>query len=256
MRTWQSALNWARKMGWLRDLISIDLFDVDDDGEMIKGRPLTDAEFKRMLAVCDTVCPLGVDSWTFLLRGLWESGLRLGEAMNLSWDDDSSIIPLKTRRGGYLLKIPAGMQKNRKSQEVPTTPDFAALLDKVANDDRLGWTFNPSPRRPWNKRLGTAQVGRIISDIGEAANVMVNDENKPASADDLRRSFGQRMADAGLPPRDLQSIMRHSNLATTEKYFLRHRVAEQADRIAMYLGTPRRIDVESETKGSTQVVTT
>jgi hypothetical protein len=47
------------------------------------------------------------------------------------------------------------------------------------------------------------------------------------------------MADAGIPPRDLQAIMRHASLATTEKYYLRHRASEQADRIASYLDGSR-----------------
>ena len=82
-----------------------------------------------------------------------------------------------------------------------------------------------------------------MSKIGKAAGVIVNKaEGKFASAHDLRRTFGQELADAGLPPRDLQAIMRHANLATTEKYYLRHRAVEQAERIAMYLGTHQQMN--------------
>jgi integrase len=66
------------------------------------------------------------------------------------------------------------------------------------------------------------------------------------TAHDLRRSFGQRMADAGIPPRDLQAIMRHASLTTTEKYYLRHRASDQAERIAAYLGTSARINAEQQ----------
>ena len=52
---------------------------------------------------------------------------------------------------------------------------------------------------------------------------MFVNETKPASAHDLRRSFGQRLADAGVLPRDLQAIMRHKHFSTTEKYYLTHR---------------------------------
>ena len=64
--------------------------------------------------------------------------------------------------------------------------------------------------------------------------MFVND-TKPASAHDLRRSFGQRLADAGVLPRDLQSIMRHQHFSTTERYYLTHRAADQAERIAQVL---------------------
>ena len=64
----------------------------------------------------------------------------------------------------------------------------------------------------------------------------------------------ERLANAGLPPRDLQAIMRHANLATTEKYYLRHRAVEQAERIAMYLGTHQQVNEKTVHAESTQTV--
>lgn len=234
VRTLQAALNWGHKMGWLDKPVVIDL-KVDDDSAELKGRPLTDAEFQAMLEACETVCPKSPESWQFLLRGLLESGLRIGEAMNLSWDDDSRITPLRTRGGGYLLRIPARMQKSRKGQTIPTTPGFASVVDEIEHERRTGWVFNPAPLGHSQRRLSKRWVEKVISKIGKAAGVVVSDNGKPASAHDLRRTFGQRMADAGLPPRDLQAIMRHESLATTEKYYLRHRATEQAERIARIL---------------------
>ncbi len=49
--------------------------------------------------------------------------------------------------------------------------------------------------------------------------------------------FGQRIADAGLPVRDLQSMMRHASIITTETYYLRHRAHDQGKRIEAYLAT-------------------
>lgn len=105
---------------------------------------------------------------------------------------------------------------------------------------RTGWVFNPGARRG-QRRLTPEQVGRTISLIGKAACIVVNATAKAASAHDLRRSFGQRMADAGLPSRDLQAIMRHASITTTEAYYLRDKVQDQAKRIAMYLGTSARM---------------
>jgi len=234
MRALKAALNWGHKMKWLPEPCRFEMIECDDD-ETAKGRPLTSEEFQAMLAACDVVCGSAAPSWKFLLRGLWESGLRLGEAMNVRWEGDTYIVPLRTKKGGYLLRIPGRMQKNRKTQEVPTTPLLGALLDEVPDDQRTGWVFNPAPLRSWNRRLTPEQAGRIISEIGEKAGVIVSDSGKFASAHDLRRSFGQRMADAGIPTRDLQAIMRHASITTTEKYYLRHRAADQAERIAMYL---------------------
>jgi len=234
--TVKAALNWAhKKKRWLPGVVVFEPIEVDED-DAAKGRPLTVPEYQSMLKACDTVCKREPASWKFLLRGIWESGLRLGEAMLGSWDDDSAIRPLKTRNGGYLLRIPATCQKNRKTQEVPTIPAFGELIATVPADQQEGWVFSPAPRREWAKRLSDAQVGRIISEIGEEAGVIVNDDGKFASAHDLRRSFGQRMAEAGVGRDDLQAIMRHSDFRTTEKYYLRSRAVSQAERIAGHLG--------------------
>ncbi|MDP6554896.1 MAG: site-specific integrase, partial [Pirellulaceae bacterium] len=114
--------------------------------------------------------------------------------------------------------------------------------------------FNPTKRRGQGRYTDLRQVGRVISKIGRAAEVFVTDDGKPASAHDLRRSFGQRMADAGLPPRDLQAIMRHSSMATTEKYYLTNRASDQAERIAKYLGTHQTINEKRTADESPQVL--
>lgn len=151
--------------------------------------------------------------------------------------------------------IPFCLQKNRKTQEIPTTPRFGALLDEIPEEQRTGWIFDPKPlRADWTRRLSVGQASRIVSDIGENAGIVVSEDGKFASAHDLRRSFGQRMADAGLSPRDLQAIMRHSSVTTTERYYLRHRAVDQAERIARQLdcthfsmGTPAESDAQKET---------
>ena len=78
-------------------------------------------------------------------------------------------------------------------------------------------------------------VGKVVSRIGDEAEVYVTSSGKPASAHDLRRSFGQRLADSGVLLRDLQALMRHADFRTTEKYYLKDRAADQAARIASVL---------------------
>ena len=78
-------------MGWLPERVVFDRIKTNHL-EAHKGRPITDAEFKLMLEACDTVCkrqdPV---TWKYLLRGLWHSGLRLGETLTVSWDDPEQI---------------------------------------------------------------------------------------------------------------------------------------------------------------------
>jgi integrase len=240
LRSLKAALNWAHKQEWLDQPCRYEMLAADDGESTFKGRPLNAVEFEAMLGACAKVCPSDPESWRFLLRGLRESGLRLGEGMVVSWDDESQIIPLRTRGGGYLLRIPSRLQKRRKSEEIPTTPQFGALLDEVPNDQRTGWVFNPGHLGNRKARYTSHSVGQIITRIGKATGVILNGEGKAPSAHDLRRTFGQQLADAGVPPRDLQSIMRHSSFKTTEKYYLRHQAVEQAERLAQYLGDDRQ----------------
>lgn len=232
LRVLVAALNWANKQGWLEHPVRKQTVEADDPD---KGRPICAEEFERMLAACEKVCPHDTESWRYLLRGLWESGLRVSEALNLSFDVSGTIQVVRERRG-VVLKIPGRRQKNRRHQVVPTTPLFAALLDE--HPTGTGYVFNPTRRdgRASKQRLVVRKVSSIISMIGEKARVVVNDDGKPASAHDLRRSFGQRLADAGVSPRDLQKIMRHRRLETTEQYYLRDNALEIGDRIAKRLG--------------------
>ena len=72
------------------------------------------------------------------------------------------------------------------------------------------------------------RIGRIISDIGKRAKVVVRkSEGKFASAHDLRRSFGTRWAPKAKPA-TLQLLMRHRSIETTLKYY----VAQDTDEIA------------------------
>ena len=240
MTTLIAALNWAHSMKWLSERTEFVKLDADDPD---KGRPLCLEEFERMLsAVHKVVGEAAAPSWKFLLRGLWESGLRLQEALSLSWDDESGITPVLGGKGLPYLHIPAKMQKNRKAQDVPTTPAFAELLEEIDRDKRSGPVFCPKQQRR-HARPMLHRTSRTITAIGRAANIVVNSSGKAASAHDLRRSFGQRLADAGLPPRDLQAIMRHASYTTTEAYYLRDRIQDQAKRIAQYLGTGEKTAV-------------
>jgi integrase len=231
MQTLVAALNWAHQFGWLGSRVKYEAIRTTHL-ETHKGRPITEAEFNAMLAACDVVCA-GSDpeSWKFLLRGLWHSGLRLGEACEFAWDIPKKIRPLRHRSGHVVLQIPAARQKSKRDQTVPTIPDFARLLDEVPVEQRSGYVFNPQKRRGAGRYSDPKDVGRVITAIGKQAGVYVN-ETKPASAHDLRRSFGQRLADAGVSPRDLQAIMRHREFSTTQRFYLKDEAADQAERIS------------------------
>ncbi len=82
----------------------------------LQAYSLTRAEFDRLLGACDTVCKKQPESWKFLLRGLWETGLRLCEAMMVSWDVPNTIRPKRHVSGEIVLELPGKRQKNKKDQ--------------------------------------------------------------------------------------------------------------------------------------------
>jgi len=50
------------------------------------------------------------DSWKHYMRGLWRSGLRLSESLELYWDQSSKLtVDMTDRRP--MLRIPAELEK-------------------------------------------------------------------------------------------------------------------------------------------------
>lgn len=251
LRHVKAALNWALRMGLLNLAPS---FDMPEAGEA-KGRPITAEEFERMLQSVAKVRSHDPGVWTRFLYGLWLSGLRLEEAISLSWDTDEAFCVDASGRFPAF-KIKARGQKARRAERVPLTPDFAEWLLQTPVENRHGPVFN-LPGLLDGRPLTPKRVSRTISRIGKKAGVVVNRERKLvaepildpktgkptdqtqlvekdvckyASAHDLRRSFGTRWAQKVRTP-VLQRLMRHANIATTMRYY----VDLDSDEMAAYL---------------------
>jgi integrase len=261
-----AALNWARLQGWLDE---VPVFKKVKTGKIraMKGRPITGEEFERLLDKVETgllVVPQydkaprknapqrkykrrGISleeyrekrqnisarvapSWRYVLRGLWESALRLDELMHMAWDKPGYIVPEWKRGGHPVLHIPSAMQKNDTEEEIPLLPGFERLLLETPEDQRHGWVFNPLPltlsKAKQDQRPNAEWVGEIISRIGKAAGIIVHpgDEHtsrpkKFVSAHDLRRSCAERLLAAGVPPMTIARVMRHASWETTRRHY-------------------------------------
>jgi len=218
LRNLKAALRWANRM----DLLAVvPKFDMPDGGES-KGRSISTEEFERLLAEIFQVRPRDAAAWERLIVGLWLSGLRLGEAVALSWDDDA---PLAVDLSGKFpaLQIAGRAQKSRKTERWPLPPDFAEWLLQTPEDQRHGGVFRlPSLRD--GRPIGLHQAGAVIGEIGQSARIVVardpdTGEVKYASAHDLRRSFGTRWA-RKVTTATLQRLMRHADIATTMRYYV------------------------------------
>ena len=230
MATLLAALNWAEFMGWLPAVPKVRKVKVSKLRHM-KGRPIAGEEFERMLAVTEAeVGPVAAESWRYVLRGLWESALRLDELLHVSWDDPTAIMPAWNRGSLPVLLIPADQQKNDTDESIPLLPGFESLLNETPGRDRHGWAFNPlslqekKGRKAGGNRLQVEWIGKTISRIGKRANVVVQPAKKGgpakyASAHDLRRSCADRLIEAGVPERDVQRVLRHASAETTRRHY-------------------------------------
>ncbi len=92
------------------------------------------------------------------------------------------------------------------------------------------------PARRTEKRLTKERVSRVIGLIGKKADIIVEHEDertgrptKYASAHDLRRSCGERLRNAGVPPLVICRVMRHSSWETTRKHYAPGDIQQDAE---------------------------
>ena len=228
-----AALRWAVRQKMLNELPQVDKPRRAKGSKVMKGRPITTEEFERMLDKVEAVVgPDVAPSWRHYLQGLWLSGLRLSESLELTWDDDQRLrVDFDGRRP--MLRIRAESEKGHRDRTLPMAPEFAEFLDTVPGYERRGRVFRIQARRDLGRPLSALHVSTVVSRIGKAAGVKVSTNPKTgkvkfASAHDLRRSFGERWA-ARLMPQQLMELMRHEDISTTMKYYVGRNAEKTAD---------------------------
>lgn len=231
-----AALGWAVEVGFIREAPTIARPKRKKGVKVMKGRPITAEELDRMLAkVVDVVGEPAAPSWRRLLQGLWWSGLRLGEALDLYWDrEDRLHVDLTGKRP--MLRIHAQLEKGNKDRLLPMAPEFAEFLLETPPAERRGRVFRLKARRDrGTEKLGLLHVSKTLCRVGQKAGVKVHTDPKTAkvkygSAHDLRRSFGERWA-SRVMPQVLQELMRHESIETTLRYYVGRNAQNTAETI-------------------------
>ena len=129
---------------WIAAMPHVEKLDTD---EVMKGRPISEAEFRQMLDSTESVVGASASpSWKFALQILWGSAFRIGDLMDFSWNDPRHIHPVwgRSKDDHPTLAIPSS-QKNGKTQEIPMLPELAELLLTIPECQRSGWVANPEP---------------------------------------------------------------------------------------------------------------
>lgn len=252
LRGLKRAARWAHKEGLLVKVPEFTMPRAGRGQKLMKGRAVTAEEFERMEhAVEKVVGAMGVASWKFYLRGLWESGLRLGESLQLSWDDRPGAIVVDFSGRRPLLRIPGSAQKRGTDQLLPITPEFAQHLQTVPERERRGWVFRPLDEAGEPYSRSRHAVGPVVTRIGKKGGVVVDERVKQkkdekgklvdvvvrkfASAHDLRRGFGFRWSRRVMPP-ILQELMRHASIQTTMEYYVGQNAESTADELWRAVG--------------------
>lgn len=219
LRHLKVVLRWAYRQGILRRIPSFDMPRHSSGARRMKGRPITLEELERMLAATPKVVgEAAADSWRLLLQGLWVSGLRLGEAMALRWDQKPDGVCVMLDGQKSVLAFDADSQKSGKVELVPLAPEAVELLGPLQGAS--GYVFRPRRRDAEAMARDTNKVSKIISKIGKAAAVVVDPgKGKSASAHDLRRAFGYRWSRRVMPV-VLKELMRHASIETTMTYYV------------------------------------
>lgn len=232
----KSSLNWARSVDLINVVPMFPKLKRARAEKAMKGRPITLEEFERMLDAVPKVVKMPnatkekrtevINSWQFYLRGLWLSGLRLTESLELYWDREDKLS--LDFSGKYpMMRIRAESEKGNKDRLLPIVPEFAEFLKAIPKEQRTGPVFDPLPERSNGKRMTALSISKKVAKFGKKANVSVSDDTY-ASAHDLRRSFGERWS-VDVMPQTLMELMRHESMETTLKFYVGRNAEKTAD---------------------------
>ena len=246
------ALNWGKKNKLLNE---VPHFTMPKRIDGARGRAIAAEEFERMLSkVPDVQGECVADSWAFLLTGLWWSGLRLGEALKLHWTDDRDLCVDFSGRFP-MFRIRATAEKGNKDRVLPMAPEFAEFLERVPEDERTGFVFDPRPQREraGGGRMRLDTVSKSIGKFGKAAGVRVAHTAKGnpryASAHDMRRAFGFRWSQRIMPPQ-LMELMRHRCITVTMQFYVGKNADVTAQAVWSALAKQSAKHTDSEAKTS------
>jgi integrase len=199
-----------------------------------KGRPLTEAEFKRMLDVApDEVGAEFAPSIIDTMTGLWFSSLRIEEALRLTWEPTADGFNLECDPDGSVrIRIESLSDKSTEVRYMPLPPDFQRFILSTPEDAREGFVFDPRVAKQKTVRMRADTCSKIISRIGQRAEIVVATyapkpgETEPrvkyASAHDFRRSFADRHTEI-VTEEQLQEMMRHKSIKTTRDHYAKRK---------------------------------
>ncbi len=151
--------------GWIENLPPLTRLSVS---EFMKGRPISEEEFEEMIdATPAVVGEMAAVPWRFILRVLWESGFRIGDCLDFSWDDKRHIHPVwPSRKGEHPTVVVPPTQKNGKAQEIPNAAGASGVIGNSAGRSPNG-VGSPSASSDEGQGGISAYFGRSCAPDGD-----------------------------------------------------------------------------------------
>ena len=136
-----------------------------------------------------------------LVETLYSSGVRVSELVALDRRDLNLTQKRATVREG----------KGGKSRVVPISTRASRLLQRLLDErtDNDPWVF----RSQFDRRMSVSSVQWHIAKLGEQAKLMFQ-----LTPHQLRHSLATHLLNAGMPLDQIQLILGHSNIQTTQRY--------------------------------------
>jgi integrase len=235
----------GRRRGWCQanPCKAVDRPRVDENSDI---RFLDEAELGSLLRAVPVKHPFGpTDHVLFLTAAM--TGLRHGELLGLRWRDVDWTAGRIRVRQNYVRGHWGTPKSKRGSRSVP-------LADRVAGE--LARHFQRSAFREDNdlvfphpetgEVLDHSALGRRFKKALKAGGV------REARFNDLRHTFGTRMAAAGVPMRTLQEWMGHRDFKTTLIYADYAPSAQERELVERAFRGDIRGDNLSETEGNSE----
>lgn len=137
---------------------------------------------------------------------LLDTGLRMGEALKLRWED-VVLIPAQGAVFGYLI-VRAGNAKNSKCRNVPLSARVQRLFREL-RPEASGLVLQRADGRP----LAQTWLNEQHRAVREA--LKLTSEFVPHS---LRHTFGTRLGEAGADAFTIMRLMGHSSVTMSQRY--------------------------------------
>jgi integrase len=141
----------------------------------------------------------------FLLTG-WLAGLRLGEALELEWEETPTVPYLNFAQ--HRIILPAEFVKGVEDQWLPLDPLLASALQSLPRQGKKVFRF---VSRRGGRPLSRSALSCRVRALAKKAGVKLTMKT-------LRKGFGCRYA-GKVPAQVLQKLMRHADIKTTMTYY-------------------------------------